>query len=112
MEHFSLKQVHLLYFARFHSPVFDHIIRADGAVKKRRGRIVKSEVLLNSGSGVIGVAIVASIQTAIVHADINACHATAFFSLILILGQRQGLTDDSFQQLGVDTVPMPNAEPG
>ena len=58
---------------------------------------MKSEVLPNSGSGVIGIAILASVQTAIVHADINACHATARFPLILILGQRKGLAYNSFQ---------------
>ena len=45
---------------------------------------MESEVLLNSDSGVIGIAILASIQAAIVHADINACHAAAFFPLVLI----------------------------
>ena len=73
---------------------------------------MKSEVLPNSGSGVIGVAILASVQTAIVHADIDACHAPARFTLILILGQRQGLADNAFQQLAVDTMPVADAELG
>ena len=73
---------------------------------------MKSEVLPNSGSGVIGVAILASVQAAIVHADIDACHAAALFTLILILGQRQGLTDDSLQQFTVDALPVANAKPG
>ena len=73
---------------------------------------METKVLLGSGSGVIGIAILASIQAAVVHANVNTCHASTLFPLILILGQSQGLTDDSFQQLGVDTVPMPNAEPG
>ena len=30
-----VEQIHLLYLAGFHSPVFDRIFRADGAVKKR-----------------------------------------------------------------------------
>lgn len=73
---------------------------------------MKSEVLPNSGSGVIGVAILASVKTAIVHADIDACHAPALFTLILILGQRQGLADDAFQQFAVDTMTMVDAKPG
>ena len=48
---------------------------------------MKSEVLPNSGSGVIGVAILASIQAAIIHADIDAGHTATLFTLILILGQ-------------------------
>ena len=83
----KLKQIHLLYPAGFHNPVFDHIIRADGAVKKGRGRIVKPEVLLDSGSGVVGIAILASIRAAIIHADIDAGHTAALFALILILGK-------------------------
>ena len=73
---------------------------------------MESEILLDSGSGVIGVAILASVQATIVHADIDAGHTTAFSSLILILGQRQGLTDNAFQQFTVDTMPMPDAKPG
>ena len=72
---------------------------------------MKIEILLDSDRGVIGVAILAAIQTAIIHADIDAGHTTAFFSLILILEQRQGLTDDSFQQFTVDTMAMHDAEP-
>ena len=109
---FKLKQVHLLYLAGIHSPVFDHIIRADGAVKKRRGWIVKPEILMDSGSGMIGIAIPASIQAAIVHTDINAGHTAARFPLILILGQRQGLADDSFQQFTVDAMPVVDAKAG
>jgi hypothetical protein len=78
----------LLYFAGFHSPVFDDILRPDVAIKKRREWIVESEIPLDSVRGVISIAILASIQAAIVHADIDAGHATAFFSLILIFGRR------------------------
>ena len=73
---------------------------------------MKLEILLNSGSGVIGIAILAAIQTTIVHADINACHAAALFPLILILGQCQGLAYNSFQKFAVDAMPMPDAKPG
>ena len=73
---------------------------------------MESEVLLNSDSGVIGIAILACVQTAIVHANINACHASTLFPLILILGQSQGLADDAFQQFAVDAMPMPNTKPG
>ena len=71
---------------------------------------MESEVLLNSDSGVIGIAILACVQTAIVHANINACHASAFFPLILILRQRQGLTDDAFHQFTVDAMPVADAK--
>ena len=71
---------------------------------------MESEILLDSGSGVIGVAILASVQAAIVHADINACHAAAFFPLILILGQRQGLADNAFQQFTADAMPVADAK--
>ena len=73
---------------------------------------MESEVLLNSDSGVIGIAILACVQTAIVHANINACHASTLFPLILILGQSQGLADDAFQQFAVNTMPMHDAKPG
>ena len=73
---------------------------------------MESEILLDSGSGVIGVAILASVQATIVHTDIDACHAATFFPLILVLGQRQGLTDDAFQQFTVDTMTMVDAKPG
>ena len=73
---------------------------------------MKPEIFLDSGSGVIGIAILTSVQAAIVHADINACHAAAFFSLILIFGQRQGLTDNAFQQFIVDAMPVADAKPG
>ena len=71
---------------------------------------MKFEIPLDSGRGVIGVAILAAIQAAIVHANIDTCHAAALFPLILVLGQRQGLTDDSFQQFTVDTMTMPDAK--
>jgi len=102
----KLKQVHLLYLAGFHSPVFDHIIRADGTVKKRRGWIMEAEVLPDSSGRMIGIAILAPVRAAVVHADINACHAAAFFPLVLVLGQRQGLADDAFQQFSVDAMPV------
>ena len=72
---------------------------------------MESKVLLDSSNGVIGIAILTSVQAAIVHADINACHTTVFFPLVLILGKRQGLTDDAFQQFTVDTMPMTDAKP-
>ena len=73
---------------------------------------MESEILLDGGSGVIGIAILASVQAAVVHADIDACHAAAFFPLVLILGQRQGLTNNAFQQFTVDTMPVTDAKPG
>lgn len=63
---------------------------------------MKFEVLLDGGRGVVGVAILASIQAAIVHTNIDAGHTAALFPLIFIFGQRQGLAYDSFQQLTVD----------
>ena len=47
---------------------------------------MKFEIPLDSGRGVIGVAIFASVQAAIVHADIDAGHTAALFPLVLILG--------------------------
>ena len=73
---------------------------------------MKFEIPLDGGRGVIGIAILASIQATIVNADINAGHTAAFFPLILILGQRQGLADDSFQQVTVDAMTVADAKPG
>ena len=71
---------------------------------------METEVLLDGGDRMIGIAILAAIQATIVHADINACHATTFFPLVLVLGQRQGLTDNAFQQFAVDAMPVADAK--
>ena len=42
----------------------------------------------------------------------TVCHAATFFPLILVLGQRQGLTDDAFQQFTVDTMTVADVKPG
>lgn len=73
---------------------------------------METKALLDSGSGVISIAILASVQAAIVHTDIDAGHTTTFFPLILILRQRQGLNDDAFQEFSVDAMSVSDAKLG